>query len=509
MLHFRQSSVNAARGPRRTARVALAAALLWSVQAFAAPGVGDGSAGRGKDNVSSQPGRVVSGDPAQGNDFVAGVPWQPSAILAITPVPAKVGSYPPGTTIVGSELRAPIGGFRAWFEVQVSNWDPNRNNFPQMYIYQVKVDATGYLDSDLPGDQPDLAPAVVPCTTDAECVAAFGESWTRCESGKCKAGYVDKFGTGRSDGWCVGGCDAGDAGTANPNYNWFAVDTDGRSDQGIVYYGGTLVLDIPAGARGKYTVNLNTDETWPCYEDYVFCDNQQTLRESGFVVNILAGQCCFGLGTPDEGCVDGVLRSECDDQPGPVAFTPEGFCPPAGPDCERFLGACCDTLAGQCEGDTAEAACRGLHQVWTGARTCTEVVCTSIRGACCDTSIGRCEDLTFEAGCQGAYQVWMGGLLCADASCNPELGACCDPTPFVGCTDDVPLSDCRCASCTWHKLQNCAEIECTQTSIPTISGWGLAIMSLLLLTGAKIYFGRSKPTRRSIGFPGACVRDAR
>jgi hypothetical protein len=451
MLHFRQWSVNAARGSRGTARVALAATLLWNVQAHAAP--------RGKKDVSSQPVGLVTRDPAQIDDAVAGTP--PTAILAITPVPAKVGSYPPGTSIVGNELRAYIGGFRAWFEVHLSRWDPNRDGVPPLVFWQAKVNATGYLGVNaIPANVGvDLAPAVVPCSTDAECVAAFGESWTKCESGICKAGYVDKLGAGRPDSWCAGGCDAGDANTTNPNYNWFAVRCRSRPDGGIVYYGGTLVLDIPAGAKGQYAVGLNHDETFlgdSCGVPIPI----PIAAELGFTVNIVTGQCCFGLGTPDEGCVDEVLRSECgDDEPGPVAFTPDERCPPEGPDCAH-VGACCHTLDGECEEDALEADCQGTHRVWSS------------------------------------------GVTCQEARCAPDLGACCNQAPFGDCTDDVGLSDCRCASCTWDKLQRCAEIECAQGSIPTISEWGLGIMTLLLLTSAKVYFGQSKPTGRSIGSSG-------
>lgn len=31
--------------------------------------------------------------------------------------------------------------------------------------------------------------------------------------------------------------------------------------------------------------------------------------------------------------------------------------------------------------------------------------------------------------------------------------------------------------------------------IPTVSQWGLVVMTLLLLVGAKVYFGRRKPTQ--------------
>jgi len=42
----------------------------------------------------------------------------------------------------------------------------------------------------------------------------------------------------------------------------------------------------------------------------------------------------------------------------------------------------------------------------------------------------------------------------------------------------------------FYKDTPCSEIECTHNSIPTMSQWGLAVLTLLLLIGAKVYFGR-------------------
>jgi len=69
-------------------------------------------------------------------------------------------------------------------------------------------------------------------------------------------------------------------------------------------------------------------------------------------------------------------------------------------------------------------------------------------------------------------------------------GACCDGDPFAPCTEDTIPSQCECASCTWRPFRTCAEIECAPISIPTTSGWGVAILTLLLIIGAKIAFGR-------------------
>jgi len=475
--------------------VLLAAALLPEVCTNAAPRGAD-EAVRGTGKSGTEVTRLVTGDWAQINTVIAGSP--PTAILAINPVPVPAGvtppnPYPPGTVIIGNELRAEVGGFRAWFNVQVSNWDDDGDGSPTAESYQVKIDCTNYkgVNAVPPNPGVDLAPAVVACSSNGTCSGGtcsggscdgqscaitadchatcsckkvFGESFAKCgrNPGLCDAGYVHVTGVDRSDSWCATyeECNAGGVAIQTCNYNYFAVSASvtGTVDGGIVYYGGTLVLDIPAGAKGKYTVHLDTENTFilePLYGGEVYYEIP-TLAETGFVVNIVTGQCCYGLGTLDEGCIDGVLRSECgDDEPGPFKFALFDQCSPDGPDCSRYLGACCDTFNGSCQNSVLQADCQGLHRRWTS------------------------------------------GTSCDGASCIADTGACCDHDPFGPCADDIVLSDCRCATCTWHKLQACPEIECAPTSIPTVSEWGLAVLTLLLLTGAKIYFGRSPVTRES------------
>lgn len=476
------------------------AAVLCCVRAVAAPGAGDDLAARGKkDDVGSRPARLVSGDPAQSGAVVAGEP-ESTAVLAITPVPAKVGAYPPGTTIIGNELRAEVGGFRAFFDVQVSNWDPDFDGSPLLKVFQVKIDRSGFADSDAPGDQPDLDYALFACPggDPTPCLLAFGEGWATCAKRGpplnghfCDPGYADGGGN-RVDSWCApsgGRCFVGtnDIGDHTPPWTrWVEVSNinAGRADHAFScirgprigqscninancgvggtcgvgtnpwpgpYYVGSLVLDVPTGARGKYTVGLSTFETF--MEDGA-ADRIPLAAANGFIVNILLGQCCYGLGTPDEGCVDGVLRAECgDDEPGPFVFTPEDHCPPQGSDCSRHLGTCCETTSGECLDEVVEADCQVTHRVWTSETSCGEVPCVA------------------------------------------ETGACCNHDPFGPCTDGRTLAECSCDTCDWHKLQACAEIDCAPTSIPTISEWGLAILTLLLLTGAKILFARSHVAR--------------
>jgi len=189
------------------------------------------------------------------------------------------------------------------------------------------------------------------------------------------------------------------------NESCYAITSAPRPDDGTPKYIATLVLDIPTDARGRYTVNLLTDQTYLATYTLPLEDIPVAV-ERGFTVNIRTGRCCFGSGTPAEGCVDGVTRAECGDELAPAAFTPEAHCPPDGPECERVTGACCD-------GD-----------------------------------------------------------------------------PFGPCRNETVIPECQCPSCNWHEFQTCEEIDCPAKPIPTVSAWGLAVLALLLMIGAKIAFGR-------------------
>jgi hypothetical protein len=70
-----------------------------------------------------------------------------------------------------------------------------------------------------------------------------------------------------------------------------------------------------------------------------------------------------------------------------------------------------------------------------------------------------------------------------------EMGACCDQGSLGDCTDGLFQKECNCPRCAWVEFSSCDEVDCARESIPTLSAWGLAILSLLLLTGAKIRFG--------------------
>jgi len=80
-------------------------------------------------------------------------------------------------------------------------------------------------------------------------------------------------------------------------------------------------------------------------------------------------------------------------------------------------------------------------------------------------------------------------------------GACCDQWNGE-CRDGVVQADCNCPSCAWSGGRACADVECKAefVVIPTVSQWGLVVLTLLLLTGAKIGFARRSSNGRTEGF---------
>jgi hypothetical protein len=161
-------------------------------------------------------------------------------------------------------------------------------------------------------------------------------------------------------------------------------------------------------------------------------------------------------------------------------------------------GGECRSGVGPSDCDTSNPQIR-----WYKDLLCIEdggtVDCLEHTGACCDQRIAnpvlRCRNDIPKSLCpmDDPRQVqWYKDTLCSAIDCSEHTGACCDEDPFGGCAEDVPASDCNCKKCVFYKNLQCDEIECPHNAIPTVSQWGLVVLTLLLLIGAKIYFYRCR-----------------
>jgi len=214
------------------------------------------------------------------------------------------------------------------------------------------------------------------------------------------------------------------------------------------------------------------------------------------------------------------------------------------------VGACCDTNgAGQgCTDNVFASDCTGADKVWTENGKCATVTCACIPicnpPACgddgCGGSCGTCDDsnvctddacvagvcvftnntlpcndgnfCTINDTCGGGTcsvtnpNLCSDGVDCTDDSCNEATDSCghvanntlCDDGLWcngaetcsltLGCQPGIP-------ECTGPG-QVCYEDKdaCFDNIIPTVSEWGIVILTLLLLTGAKVYFSRRQAT---------------
>ncbi len=280
----------------------------------------------------------------------------------------------------------------------------------------------------------------------------------------------------RSGGTCTDGVLEADCVGAQLTWTKGATcDQEGYSTLCDIGYGGcsctgNLTAGLLTPCPGLCT-NPPTDRTCSTYAD---------CQVEGFCFNGLCAQAvcsgAAGANTPCSSNADCTAPATC------TAYVCNG-----NADCPGVSGPCV------------------VPAVSPGGRLCTSdaqctvpaaPVCEEHKGACCEYVKGTCADDVLEEDCKGAQETWFKLERCADVEarggCEAHLGACCDEDPFGGCTQTTENA---CAATpggkgVFYKLQDCSEITCVHNAIPTVSEWGIVVLTLLLLTGAKVYFGR-------------------
>jgi hypothetical protein len=166
-------------------------------------------------------------------------------------------------------------------------------------------------------------------------------------------------------------------------------------------------------------------------------------------------------------------------------------CTGSGADCpsDGFVaaGTECRPAAGIC--DVAEA-CTGSAAACPADGFSVGNVCRPAAGVCdvaesCDGS---------GSGCPGD------GFLGNSVECRASTGDC-DPAEncsgsAADCPADATITACGPADGCCPN-DNCfsdldEDVDCPTSAIPTVSEWGLVVLTLLLLVGAKLYFGRQQ-----------------
>jgi hypothetical protein len=210
--------------------------------------------------------------------------------------------------------------------------------------------------------------------------------------------------------------------------------------------------------------------------------DQDTGRASvniSFTLSVFAGGACCNI---DGTCTDGQTQTDCEAKNG-VYGGDSSHC--AETVC-ALAGACCD---GETCTKITKAACDKVSgAVWLGGNTICSPVNPCLTGACCEAitapplkgGISQTNGTypcryTIASDCTGR---WNPALTCDDSTCDPTPGAC-----FVdGKCENLPRIDCFGQ---WH------EGRCP-APVPTMTEYGLALFSIMLIGSATIAINRRK-----------------
>lgn len=111
-------------------------------------------------------------------------------------------------------------------------------------------------------------------------------------------------------------------------------------------------------------------------------------------------------------------------------------------------------------------------------------------GACCEPSDGTCTDGLLLGDCNQLGGVFSADATCGQINCQAISGACCSVGDGV-CVDGATQLACADQGGEFYQDTSCDDVLCIAQT-PTVSQWGLAVLGLLLLSAAKVYYGNGR-----------------
>jgi len=440
---------------RPAAGAMLVGAMAFAVTAQGGPRATDGSA---RTRTKSESARQVTGPVDNLQSVVAGgggqmdirltpkASYGPIANPNASPYVIVGGAYT-NANITGQTLTVNSGGFMSVWNLEMLNWDPE-NDGPYLRSWQARVDAMTYIN----GVGGPLNPGnTIACANGAACTAAIGEAGSLCIGGFCEYGFINKSAS-RDDQFNEQDPDPCDPFTydkslvnpAGPLYFASTAPDDepnailcAMRDPHRVVYAGTLMVGVPANAKGTYNIGFVDNETFPTDPGL----NQFPLRaEVPGTLVIPTGKCCFGVGGPGPGCTDDLTATEC------AALAPVSIFG-AGDTCDNppsDEGCCACLTAGDCNDNDA-----------CTTDTCSNCTCSNAPVPSWDQGTECCNAAT------GAQCTPGTEHSCETSACSiaPNRGDCVDTPIAAGQPCAAPGDDNPCTYndvCDGTDSDNCA-----------------------------------------------------
>jgi hypothetical protein len=412
-------------------------ALAFAVSVQGSPRAGERVKSDGKSGAT----RLVTGPSAQINDAIAA---GGTATIAIQPVaPKTLPLTPTNGAIVGQTQTLATVPARVWAEVLITGWAPETLKTCQVTVdgNDADMDGGGYSggNAGCGGTGGNIGPALQTCTTNADCRPTMSGIAAACGVGEpskcmladayaylppgvryCEPGFQDKC----DAEWGASGVAhtaAADISTYNYRYG-FTVEPGEVPTDFAPSYIGTLVLDVPASAKGSYFIDTKEDETFLQNPNNPPANVIPLFEIYEMTIVVACGSCCFGVGGAAPGCTDNLSAAECAALAPVSIFNAGGTClnPPTDDGC------CACLVDGDC--NDGDACTRDI---------CNSCVCSNPPVAtwdqateCCNAQDGSQDLLGCADQCQAASCTLPGNR--GDAQCTDRTGQ--------GCDDDNPCS---------------------------------------------------------------------
>jgi len=282
-------------------------ALALTVAAYAAP---RDAAAEGKGTSRTESSRLLSGADAQLRDAAGGVATQGNPYYRFAPVvgPQSAGSAvntAAGTVTIGSPNNNLV-----YLEFRLDGWGSVEDG--TLKTVQAQIDSATYTT----GTGAPVDNAVRACVVNADCEAIYGagpmSSFTFCNALVCENAFQQNS---RADFPFPGVSGVSACSLATPDRQCGSTALappipDGAGEA----YVGTVVLNVPAGAAGTYTIDMIPLGTFMQSGN----NNVPPLAKiTPAEIIIPVGSCCFGVGGPGAGCDENLTQAECDTRPAP------------------------------------------------------------------------------------------------------------------------------------------------------------------------------------------------
>ncbi|UCE58268.1 MAG: hypothetical protein JSU63_12590 [Phycisphaerales bacterium] len=391
------------------------------------------------------------------------------------------------------------GGVRVTLFIRLEDWDPDDDGIPTLGVYQATVDATTYEGGLLPDVAYTAHPGNPGTLTgcDLATLSSDGE-YPSCDGAFpalkiCCSHLADPIGTADWLSYCgsdpsvcgdfpagcidrpdfvFGGLHFTPSDMLNPPdcaIGFATTDCRDDDDQLPYYYGGTLIVEVPACARGTYNVGFVDDDECTYFRSCPAPGEliPGLLRTPAQIT--IAYSDCNSNGVSDWDDVSSGISLDCDNNGRPdecqVDSDGDGFIDP------------CDICAGF--NDNEDADSDGTPD---GCDECPLDPEKTFPGQC---GCGTAE--TGDTDNDGVLDCFDG---CANDPNKLEPGICGCGSPDIGDADGDGKLDCidRCPS-----LDDAIFGPCEAQDIPTVSSWGMIIFALLLLVVAKVSFLKAQP----------------